>query len=97
MESTTYSAGVVEQLLEANQTLQSEVQRLTDQRRILRRVNSALREALESQRRQVAIAVENDEQFKSLCQEGQESFDGTVSEEASGGLPSASYKVEPLG
>lgn len=93
MESTTYSAGVVEQLLEANQTLQSEVQRLTDQRRILRRVNSALREALESQRRQVAIAVENDEQFKSLCQED---FD-VVSGDDGSGLPSASHEVEPLG
>lgn len=93
MESTTYSAGVVEQLLEVNQTLQDEVQRLTDQRRILRRVNSALREALESQRRQIAIAVENDEQFKSLCQEG---FD-VVSGADEGGLPSASHEAEPLG
>ena len=94
MEDEMYSRAVVEQLLEANKIGQEEIQRLTDQRRILRRVNSALREALESQRRQVEIAVQNDEAFKSLCQSD---FDGTVSGEAQGGLPAASHEVETLG
>jgi len=89
-----YSQAVVEQLLESNKTLQDEVQRLTDQRRILRRVNSALRESLESHRRQVEIAVQNDEAFKSLCQGD---FGVTVSGDAQGGLPAvASHEVDPL-
>jgi hypothetical protein len=88
-----YSAAVVEQLLDANKTLQEEVQRLTDQRRILRRVNSALRESLASQRRQIEIAVENDEAFKSMCQEGFDSVSGADA----GALPSSSHEVVPLG
>lgn len=86
MENEMYSKAVVEQLLEANNSLQEENQRLTDSRRILRRVNSALREALDSQRRQIEIAVQNDEQFKSICQQD---FDVTVSGDAQGGLPAA--------
>ena len=79
-----YSKAIVEQLLEANKTLQEEVQRLTDSRRILRRVNSALREANDSLRRQTSIAIQNDDNFKALCQEG---FDVPVSGDTQGGLP----------
>jgi hypothetical protein len=84
----------IESLIESNNILQGEIQRVRDSNRILRRVNSALRESLDSLRRQVTIAQENDENFKSMCQGD---FDASVSEEHTGGLPGASYEVEPLG
>lgn len=54
-------------LIEANEELQKEVTRLRRVIKILRVSNSVLRD-------QVRRAHENDEQFKALCQEGEESF-----------------------
>ena len=57
----------IDSLLEANETLKGEVSRLREAHKLLRKVNSALRNANESYRRQVNLAVENDEIFKQFC------------------------------
>ena len=82
----------IEGLIESNNILQGEIQRVRDSNRILRQVNKALRASLDSLRRQVAIAQENDENFKSMCQD----FGAQVSGGAKDGLSGASYEVEPL-
>ena len=85
---------VIESLLESNDLLQGEVNRLRNSNRILRRVHSALRQANESLRRQVALAHENDALFKQFCNGD---FDAPSPSESEGVLPAASHEVEPLG
>lgn len=58
---------VVQSLLDANEIQQGELRRLRESNKLLRKVNSALRNANESYRRQVNLAVENDEMFKKFC------------------------------
>lgn len=64
MSEETYT---IESLLEANQTLQTEVAMLRNSNRILRTVHRALRAANESLRRQVSLAQFNDDTFKRFC------------------------------
>ena len=84
---------IIAGLMESNDILQQEVSKVRNQNRILRTVVRSLRTANDSLRRTVEVAQQNDELFKSLC-EG--SFDAPVSCDEAGGLPSASYEVEPL-
>lgn len=58
---------VIASLIESNDMLQSEVSRVRDSNRILRRVHSALRTTNDSLRRQIALAEENDLLFKRFC------------------------------
>ena len=57
----------IEALIESNEILQEEVNRLRNTNRILRTVVHQLRTSLETARTQVAIAEKNDEIFKSYC------------------------------
>lgn len=57
----------VESLIESNNILQDEVDRLRQSNRILRTVHRALRAANDSLRRQVALAQVNDDVFKRFC------------------------------
>lgn len=83
---------MLQQMTEANETLQEEISRLRRTNTMLRGVNGALRRANSSLRRQADLAVENDEMFKQLCDSG---FGATVAEET-GGLPESSV-VESVG
>jgi FtsZ-binding cell division protein ZapB len=76
----------LQQALEANQTLQDEIDRLRKTTTMLRRVNGSLRLANNSLRRQNEQAAQNDELFKQLCESG---FGVNVTDEA-GGLPDRS-------
>lgn len=89
---------IIASLLEANEILRSEVQRLTVSRSTLRRINGALRESITSMQRQIAIAQENDELFKDLCAgkfDAPGQFDAKVTE-TNGALPTVGTVVEPL-
>jgi len=59
---------VIASLMESNEILREEMQQLRNNNRILRRVHSALRSANQALRNQVALAQQNDELFKELCQ-----------------------------
>lgn len=59
---------IIASLIESNEILREESQQLRNNNRILRRVHSALRHANQALRNQVAIAQQNDELFKELCQ-----------------------------
>jgi cell division septum initiation protein DivIVA len=54
-------------VVEANEMLQDEVNRLRNTNRVLRTVVRQLRSALTTLREQVAVAVQNDETFRSFC------------------------------
>lgn len=82
---------LVQQMTEANETLQSEIDRLRTTNRMLRNINSSLRRANQSLQRQQEQAVQNDELFKQICENG---FGVTVAD-VEGGLPEASA-VESL-
>lgn len=75
---------VIAALIEANEILVEENGRLRNNNRVLRTVISALRDTVTKMRESVAIAQQNDEIFKSLCQGD---FDAPVSEPTPGGLP----------
>jgi hypothetical protein len=59
---------IIASLIESNDNLRDELAQLRNNNRILRRVHSALRSANQALRNQVAIAQQNDELFKELCQ-----------------------------
>lgn len=82
----------IESLLESNGILQDEVKQLRNTNRILRRVHSALRSAIDSLRNQVNNATFNDDMFKRFCS-GE--FDATGVPAGDGGLPEAEGAVEP--
>ena len=58
---------VIDSLIESNNILQGEVAQIRRSNRILRTVNSTLRKSIDSLRKQVAIAQDNDELFKQFC------------------------------
>lgn len=58
---------LIASLMESNDMLQGELNQLRNNNRILRKVNSAVRSANESLRRQVSLAEENDLMFKQFC------------------------------
>ena len=89
--ATVYSKGIVDALVESNDTLQEEVTRLRETNAVLRRVNHALRRTLDSLRNQVAAATENDDTFRRYC-EGE--FDAQVTEPGDAGLAEAGSQVE---
>ena len=59
---------VIASLIESNDILQEEVERLRTSNRILRTVHRALRATNESLRTQAELAKFNDDTFKSFCQ-----------------------------
>ena len=59
---------VIASLMESVENLRGELAQLRNNNRILRRVHSALRSANQSLQNRVAIAQQNDELFKELCQ-----------------------------
>jgi hypothetical protein len=75
-----YSGEYVSSLEEAIELLQEELSRYRRTNKLLRTINGSLRRSL-------AIAHENDESFKSFCQEGIE----TNIDYESGGLPASSF------
>ena len=83
---------IIAGLIESNDILQEELNRLRNSNRVLRTVHRALRATLESQRAQLELAKFNDEVFKSFCDGG---FSAMVAGEAEGGLPEAESVVEP--
>lgn len=90
-EETLDKDFVIEALKESNEILQGEIRQLRNSNRILRRVNSALRGALTSLRNQVAIAQDNDERFKELCN----GFDADGTGSVEGGLLESQPMAEP--
>ena len=89
--ATVYSKGVLDAIVESNDSLQEEVTRLRETNAMLRRVNHALRRTLDSLRNQVATAAENDDTFRRYC-EGE--FDAQVTEPGDAGLAEAGSQVE---
>ena len=81
---------MLEHAIESNKTLQEEIDRLRRTNTMLRNVNGALRRANTSLRRQAELAVQSDEMFKQLCENG---FGVPVTDNE-GGLPGESA-VEP--
>jgi hypothetical protein len=75
---------LIEGLQESNDTLQDEVDRLKRSNKILRQVVRTLRTTVTSLRRSQEIAINNDEEFKALCQNDGE-LDSVPT--AEGGLP----------
>jgi phage tail protein X len=97
MPEETYSQGVVDQLVGANDSLHEQNARLRDANRILRTVVRTLRTTNDGLRRQVAQAGDNDEMFKDLCANyvPREISDRVVLG-ANAGLADATGTVEPL-
>lgn len=77
-------------LVEANEILQEELNRLRNNNRVLRTVIRALRESVTTLREQVAVATQNDDLFKAYCAGD---FDASIST-VNGGLPEAGEIVE---
>jgi hypothetical protein len=67
MENSEKDA-IIASLMESVENLRGELAQLRNNNRILRRVHSALRAANQSLQNRVAIAQQNDELFKELCQ-----------------------------
>jgi hypothetical protein len=78
-------------LVESNDMLQEELNRVRNTNRVLRTVVRQLRTSLTTLREQVAVAAQNDETFKAFCA-GEFDVKGTNPSEA--GLAEAGSQVE---
>jgi hypothetical protein len=86
---------VIASLIESNDNLRGELAQLRNNNRILRRVHSALRSANQALRNQVAIAQQNDDLFKELCQPNAYGVEGAkVTRPEDGGLPEQGTQAE---
>ncbi len=79
-------------LEESIEGLRAEITQVRNSNRILRRVHSALRSSIVSMRVQVAIAQQNDELFKDLCN----GYDAKVTSPVEGGLLTPGTQVNSL-
>jgi hypothetical protein len=91
-------------LVESNDMLQEELNRVRNTNRVLRTVVRQLRTSLTTLREQVAVAAQNDETFKAFC-EGQfdvrgsfeHTFDVKGTNPTEAGLAEAGSQVESAG
>ena len=86
---------IIASLIESNDILQGEVSQYRNSNRILRRVHSALRQANAALQNQVAIAHQNDDLFKEMCQ-SDFGVGGAVTSPEKVALADAGTQVESL-
>ena len=90
---------IVASLLEANEILGEQLNRMKVSQSTLRAVNSALRKSIMVMQSQLDIAHQNDEMFKKFCAgefDAPNQFVAEVAEGVEGGLPKTATVVEPL-
>lgn len=88
---------IIAALIEANEDLQHEANRLRVNNKIARTIIRVLREQATALRNQLQVAAENDQNFKDFCEgkfDAPGKFDVPVSVEADGALPEAESVVE---
>ncbi len=92
MEPTVDKDQVIAALIESTDILQNESITLKASNRLLRKVNSILRQTITSLQNQVAVAQANDDLFKRFCSGD---FDAKSDVTPEGGLPGGVTPVEP--